>query len=82
MKNFPGRTVEEIVSLAADMQINCPNRNDILSYAERIADFADDEIYNTGDHYMESVGYSLSTVRNCATKIANMLYSSGMVDIS
>lgn len=73
MNNFPGRSHSEIEALKADMLENCPNKHDLLEYANRCADYADDEIYENDDRYMPSLGYSLSTVRNCAVKIAELL---------
>lgn len=81
MKNFPGRSVSEILNLSADIVKNCSNKADYINYANRLADYADDAIYDNGDAYMESEGYSLSTVRNCAVKIAEMLTHNGYVDI-
>ena len=82
MKHFPGAKVEEILSLSAAIVAECSNKEDYIAYANRIADFADDYIIESGDTYMESEGYSLSTVRNCAVTIAEMLYYKGFVDIS
>ena len=82
MKNFPGRTIEEIISLASDI-MNEKGQNSATSYViNKMLPAAADAIYDNGDYYMESLGYSLSTVTTCAEKIAGMIDKTGMVDIS
>lgn len=87
MKAFPGRSVEEITELAVELANACRNsktgiinKADILNYAWHLAADAFTLIQEAGD---DKVGrhYSLSTVANCAEKIAEQIANTGMVDI-
>jgi hypothetical protein len=86
MKNFPGRTVQEITMLAVAIRDNSPrnaNGGQYIDYVENVMIPAAIEFIDwNGDIFMESEGYSMSTIVNCAYKVAYMMEKEGSVDIT
>lgn len=86
MKAFPGRSLQEIMAIGVAIRDNAPrnaNGGQYLDYVENcMIPAAWDAIESSGDCFMESEGYSLSTVTNCAYKVAYMMENQGSIDIS
>lgn len=88
MKNFPGRTVEEITELAINLANQFRNKNtgkinkvDLVNGAWHQAASAHEQILDCGDMTIGRY-YTLSTVSACAEKVADMIAQTGMVDIT
>lgn len=78
--NYPGYSAEEIMSVAADIVAH--EKKHFTDYAyECMIPAAKEQIEHCGDEYLESLGYHVSTARNCAGKIARELERYGMVTL-
>jgi len=82
MKYFPGRSVDEIMNLAADMKDNCSNPLDMENYAARLKVDAERELAVSGPITFFDLGYSLDTVVGAAETIASHFATFGAIDIS
>ena len=85
MKGFPGRSVEEIMALAADIMEFAPRGADGIQAVDYVyfclLPAAWDALEQYGDHQLE-IGYSYSTVTTCGLDVAYQIEKNGFIDIS
>jgi len=77
--NYPGRSADEIMSLAVDIVECAPNKQYHDYVVNCMIPAAEDCMDEYGDYFCEFSGYHMSTVVYCARRIADELEEKGYI---